>query len=395
MNDLDNSAFTQLFKDACKKCFGHPLQNVLTETESKLFCNHIIDKTGLIIGFKSIKNYSAFVLNDATGKEANPSIATLDTLARYVTDAPYTDETKRKNTESHYPYWFAYKEKFLRSAETPATMTAEEKKPPKKGALLPGTAAVLLIIAVMVYVLSGTRQKQFAEDFHSVHEDSLTGNGWFVQSKDNQYWQRRNEKQGHLTLYTLKGDNWPDSSYAPNIKNLLLRKIEGECFTAEVHFTGFVPGQNWQQAGILLLEDTAVTGRSMRLSVAYNDYSGGYPVSRQVIIQAITSLGKGFGKPEEIAHTPIMFLDSASKNPALIKNLDHTALRIEKHGKKFRLLYADGVSENTAFKEVVSQEFDMQPKYIALFALKGFVDKTGDMPVYIKYFRLSDEPCDK
>src|SRR4051812_22411802 len=104
MNDLDTSAFIQLFKDACKKCFGHSLQTVLTETECKHFCNHIIDKTGLIIGFKSIKNYSAFVLNETPGKQENPSIATMDTLARYVMDAPYTDEIKRKTNENHYPY---------------------------------------------------------------------------------------------------------------------------------------------------------------------------------------------------------------------------------------------------------------------------------------------------
>src|SRR5215216_5704651 len=122
MNDLDTSAFSALFKGACEKCFGHPLINPLTETESKLFANKILDQTGLVIGAKSIKNYSLFILNVAAeGKEENPSVATLDTLARYVENAPYTDETKRKVRENHYPYWFQYKDKFYRTQKKPVT----------------------------------------------------------------------------------------------------------------------------------------------------------------------------------------------------------------------------------------------------------------------------------
>src|SRR5688572_21056249 len=110
MNDTDMSVFVQLFNEAYATCFGHPLQTALTETESKLFSNQVLDQTGLIIGWKSLKNYSYFILEGASGKKENPSVATLDTLARYVLKAPYTDEIQRKNKESHYPWWFRYKE---------------------------------------------------------------------------------------------------------------------------------------------------------------------------------------------------------------------------------------------------------------------------------------------
>src|SRR5882724_7035424 len=109
MNDLDNSAFLSLFKDASSKCFGYPLTAPLTETESKQFYNKIFEQTGLVIGWKSLKNYSSFVFNEIAGKQENPSIATLDTLARYVFGAPFTDELERKNKENHYPWWFNYK----------------------------------------------------------------------------------------------------------------------------------------------------------------------------------------------------------------------------------------------------------------------------------------------
>ena len=55
----------------------------------------ILDDTGLVIGWKSIKNYSLFVLSPAAAKSENPSVATLDTLSRYVMVAPMAARKKR------------------------------------------------------------------------------------------------------------------------------------------------------------------------------------------------------------------------------------------------------------------------------------------------------------
>ncbi len=51
--------------------------------------------------------------------------------------------------------------------------------------------------------------------------------------------------------------------------------------------------------------------------------------------------------------------------------------------------------ENSAFKQVVSYEFEMKPKFIGLFAMKGFVQDTDIVPVHFKTFRLISEPCEK
>jgi hypothetical protein len=104
MKEPDRTIFITLFKEAYIKCFGFQLTSTLTETDSKQFSNSIYMQTGLVIGAKSLKNYS---LHDS-----NPSVATLDTLARYVLDAPYTDEINRKNNESHHPYWHQYRSRF-------------------------------------------------------------------------------------------------------------------------------------------------------------------------------------------------------------------------------------------------------------------------------------------
>jgi hypothetical protein len=80
-----------------------------------LLYTQIFDNTGLTVGWKSLKNYSFFILSDPPGKQENPSVATLDTLARYVLHAPYTTETERKKKEGHYPYWYRYREQYHRA----------------------------------------------------------------------------------------------------------------------------------------------------------------------------------------------------------------------------------------------------------------------------------------
>lgn len=389
MNNLDFSVFAGLFRAACLKCFGHPLEDPLTETESKLLYNRIFERTGLMIGWKSLKNYSFFVLGEP-GKQENPSTATLDTLARYVLEAPYATEMERKEKEPHYPYWYRYMEEFLR--QPPAAPQLRGRKRKWVGA---SVVFVLLAAAIIVLTLFHRRSgpAHFTSEFHSIQEDSLAAEGWFVQAKDSAYWSRRGETPGYLTLFTLKGDNWPDPAERPLIRNLLLHAIPCDCWTLEVHLKDFVPYQNWQQAGILLLEDTSLTGKSMRISFAFNDYNGGFPRSGTILLQAITSPGNGLDKPEEFAHTVLFHTDSLDKDSVLLQGLAHSALRIEKQGRRFRILYADGVMENTSFKEMASHEFAMTPRYAGLFALKGFVDSAAEIPARFRLFSLNCDAC--
>jgi len=388
MDELDFLAFAGLFKEAYAKCFGHAPKSVMTETEAKILCNKVLELTGLSIGWKSVKNYSFFIIDAASAKKENPSVATLDTLARYVLGAPYTTEIQRKDNESHYPYWFLYRERVVQGSK---------KAIPGKRPVMLFLISALVIIAIGLFVylkfIYDPASGQFTDNFTHTDERTMLNNGWFIKSKDNAYWNKRSATPGQLTLFTLKGDTWPDPSSKADIKNLLLRAVPEGCFTAEVHFKDFIPRQEWQQAGLLLLEDTTFSGKSIRLSLAFNDYFGGMKRPREILIQAITSLGNGFGKPEEIAHKTIFYPDSITNTTLLVNNLRNSALRIEKHGSRYRFLYADGISENGAFKEVVSQDFDMKPKYIGLFAIKGFTN-ADVIPVSFKFFRITADPCE-
>ena len=409
MNDIDLGAFSALFQEACVRCFGHAVTAPLTETEAKLFYTKVFDATGLVIGWKSIKNYSGFLLGGSRGKAENPSVATLDTLARYVTGAPDTTEPERKTAAGHYPYWYGYREKWVvghGAVAAPAEVSAygvaaapgmgTKAKWFLRGGLkgclvwlsVGGVLAVVLVVFLLVMVNRRTAPG-FRDDFHALSADSLAARGWWVVAPDSVYWNKRAAGGGGLTLYTLEGDNWPDPEHAPVIRNLLVRRIPCSSFTLEWHFEDFIPHQNWQQAGVLLSEDTTIGSRSLRVSIAYNDYNGVYPRSGTILLQAIVS--RGGAKPEEIAHVPLMSVDSLRRYPALARFLDHTALRIVKQGDRLRILYADGILANTSFREIGSYDMPMDLRYVGLFALKGFVDSSANMPVRVSYFSLDCE----
>jgi hypothetical protein len=309
-------------------------------------------------------------------------------------NAPNTTEPERKEKESHYPFWYDYKDKFLKESRKNDPAAAGKRYAamlkwigPLIGLALGG------LLAIYVVQTRKNKPASFTEQFKSVADDSLQLRGWFLKDKNEKYWNLKAEEKGFLTLYTLKGDNWPDSANPSTIPNLLTRKLEPGCFTAEMQVGDFIPSRNWQQTGMLLMEDSNFSGKALRLSLAYNDYFGGYNQKPEVLIQSITSLGKTDRKPEEIAHKVLFNLGDEKENEMVKNNLAYSGLRIEKNGKMIRLLYTAGPMENAAFREVISKEFDFEPHYIALFAIKGFVNDSIVMPAKIRSFTLSYFEC--
>lgn len=392
MNELNRTIFDALFRDACLKCFGFPLKTILTETDSKLLSAKIFESTGLVIGPKSIKNYSAFVLNNnKESRNENPSAATLDTLARYVLDAPYTDEIQRKDKESHFPYWFQYRSRFSDSYPD------LHPKRPVLNKTFVFIATLLFATVIMLLFIVTLHQKSkneiFSDNFNSVSADSLKKKGWIIRSMDTTWWKRRDELPGDLTLYTLKGDNWANNENAGEIKNLIIRKISSDCFMVEIHLTEFYPTANWQQAGIILSEDSTFKGKMIRLSISYNDFFGGYEKPPEIIIQGLSSTESGLkSKPEEFAHISLFSLESEKKDLAY-KNLAKSALKIEKKGDHFRFLYSYGPTEGFAFKEAVNGDFDIQLRYVGIFAIQGWAPEEHQIPVHFESFTSISLPC--
>jgi hypothetical protein len=70
-------------------------------------------------------------------------------------------------------------------------------------------------------------------------------------------------------------------------------------------------------------------------------------------------------------------------------------VRIEKRGAHLRLLYSAGPIKNSPFKEVGSADFDFRPAYVAVFAMKGFVSHSGEMPVHVDAFSQAELSCSR
>jgi hypothetical protein len=390
MDKLDYTVFVNLYRDAYEKCFSTPYIQPIIEAESKLFQNDILEHTGLTVGWRSLKNYSSFIIDQA--KDENPSVATLDTLARYVLKAPYSNEISRKKEESHHPYWFLYRERYLKANKSEITTQKNKRK-----WLLSATIALssfLLIALSLFLILHRTKNSiSFVDKFENVRDEALVARGWKVLNKDSTFWKKRGQKESGLTLFTLMGDNWPDKSFKPTIKNLLTRELPDGCFIAEIQMTHFMPCAEWQQAGILLSGDSSTRGPFVRLSLSFNDLFGGYKRPKEVIVQGISSTEAG-GSPEEFVHTPVLLLDSIAKIPSLVNNLTYSSLQIEKQGKHYRFLFAGGANANAAFKQFFEKDLTFEPRYISLFALKGNMSSTPVVPVIIKEFSLKSIACE-
>lgn len=388
----EKEIFATLFREACEKCFSRPLTEALKEPDARRLSEEILEQTGLVIGWKSIKNFSLYATQPDAKKDENPSVATLDTLARYVQNAPITDDLKRKATESHYPYWYNYKSNFLKRFPETTKDNAGNRS-----ILVIALSGLFIIALTVVFINSQLRSEnrnRFEDNFESLSVDSLTRRGWALKRRNVNYWNKRDELPGHLTLYTLPGDNWSDQNNARSLANTLVRKIDSDCFSTEVHLTDFVPYQNWQQAGILLSEDSTFNGRALRLSIAFNNFFEGYQLPAEIIIQVVGSNAPaGISKPEEIAHVTL-FTGDPLKDSLIRNNLSRSALKIEKRNNHYRFLFTNGKMESFAFKEAAHRDFDIQPKYVAIFAMQGLADSENPIPVYFDSFNIIDIACD-
>lgn len=388
MVDNTTSSFFRLFKAACEKCFGRPVDGPLSEPDCKHLSTSIEEQTGLVIGPKTIRNYSLYVFGSAEAKRENPSPATLDTLARYVLDAPKTDETKRKSEESHYPYWFKYKTHHSPVQESNTKRVSIVGVREKR--IFVAISVILMVGAIWYLVAHRAQPATFVEEFDDVSDAGLENNGWRIANGERTFLQRKNSLPGHFTLFTLHGDNWPDTV---GIRNLLMHEIEGDCYFVELHLSNFVPKKNWEQTGVILSEDSLLRGKVLRVAMAYNDFFAGYSKPPEIIIQGLSSAqSKNLSKPEEFVHSILFTLDPKQRH--LVENmLKRSALKIEKKHGQFRFLFSNGESDLFAFKEVFTGDFDINPRYVAIYATQGLSDGKESRPVYVDKFSIFPLPC--
>jgi hypothetical protein len=153
MNDPNEPVFENLFKETYQKYFGHPMTNPLSENESREFSKEIYLVTGLLVPAAYLTNYAAYILCTPESRQVNPSAAILDTLVRYLEEAPLTIEEEGKRNGAYFPYWFKYRDGFF-NATRPVN---------KKNWLFPFTIIfiILVIVAIILVVFFGLGQTPY------------------------------------------------------------------------------------------------------------------------------------------------------------------------------------------------------------------------------------------
>jgi hypothetical protein len=74
-------------------------------------------------------------------------------------------------------------------------------------------------------------------------------------------------------------------------------------------------------------------------------------------------------------------------------NLSKFALKVEKRGSEFRFLFAAGPMKDFAFKEAITTRFNIQPRYIGLFATQGNSKAERPIPARFDSFSYNTIPC--
>ena len=126
---------------------------------------------------------------------------------------------------------------------------------------------------------------------------------------------------------------------------MVYRKLDCDCCTVTAHLTDFHPVKNWQQAGILLLEEPDFSGRSMRMTFAVHQVGDEQPRKKLQIV------------PMQENHIPynrtVMDFDEEM-------DLNRISLQIRKNGDQFEFLYYLEGSFNSYYT-VEKLNFRMNP----------------------------------
>ena len=377
--------FETLFRETCFHFLQQDFAGQLSEIEAKRLSNDIRDKTGLILGWKSLKNYSVSVNN--SGKTENPSLASLDTLARYVLQAPSTDEIARKESGSPYEYWYKYLDRQSDLKPNEENPRKERKKSNRTNLFL--ILLALAGIASWWYYLPIKRPlRSYATDFNNLKVNQLVAEQWEVLNLDSTFFNQSSMAGENLILYTLKGDNYE----APDIRNVMSHPVKQSCFSTEIFLRDFVPVENWQQAGLILYQNQNDLRTSIRISMVYNNFFGGYQQEDQILIQILSLHAPNQTKPVLLKQHPLF--NNVTNDVDLVRqNLRHSAIRIVYNDGLLKVYFANGMSNIFAYQEIFVGQVAFTPDYIGLFASSGNCVEEHIIPVRIAEFKLTEGIC--
>lgn len=244
---------------------------------------------------------------------------------------------------------------------------------------IPLLAALLLLGALAARFFQARPDKNWKEDFEQTSVDSLQAKGFEWMDYEPNWWSKQLQK-GKLTLYTLRGDYWYDEPDTPTISNLLCRKINGRKCKITVKLDGFDPTQDFQQAGIFLLDSKKTRDHNIRFTLAA---CSSCSPPRQVLQMVKNEHGTVFEK----------FVVAKQISPKASPTAQSLWLRMEYESGQVRFFYHWG-AEYSSFQEIATMDIDYEPAFVGLAAFRGLKDGSrkpniaASLPVFVDYLKV-------
>lgn len=248
-----------------------------------------------------------------------------------------------------------------------------------------GVAALLFSAVAIAFWQWPNPPKYWEEPFEDVSVAGLNSRGWEIVDYDSVAFSKQ-LRPGHLTLYTLRGDYWVVPSDSPKITNLLLRKVDSEHFKVSVRIDSFNPYQDYQQAGIILLDKNKTRTHNIRFTF----FCCATCTSSQ---QGLQIIKREHGTAYE-AYKGLKEWPRGQTNPHKTQTI---WLQIAVSKKIFRFFY-HGSEEFASFSEIAEIDFDFEPCYVAIGAFRGLRDSTKNLnnseaiPAFFDYVKVEPLP---
>jgi hypothetical protein len=247
---------------------------------------------------------------------------------------------------------------------------------------------VLLIGGLATWFFQMEKAKNWREDFDSARVADLRAQGFGWQDFDSLWWSKQ-LREGSLTLYTLAGDYWVKPHEPKKIRNLIYKKVEGDCFSVVVKIDDFDPQQNCQQLTLFLFDERLSRETHLRAGFGYwtNAELDGDPG-----VQHTTTEYQESGHVTQQGYYHVR--KPANARPS-VKTL------------WLKILYKNG--EVMVFQKanhewnmwgICAQPFDLRfkPAYVGVGAFHGWTENDGTprnaepIPVFVDYIQV--ESCD-
>lgn len=222
---------------------------------------------------------------------------------------------------------------------------------------------------------------EFTDRFDSLSDTAMQRRGWLILNKDSVYWSKRNDGAQGLRLFTL-----PPSTGSGPFRDLLLRPLPYDCFSAEAQLDPSLPAEKGLSAGIVLLQDRTLQGKRLELALSPDSTGRGVPGGEQ------PGLRCSWNHEEWPEDTSALAL-AEDTHPSVIAAGQSIVLRVEKSRQRFTLQYALLSGRTRRFRTLVVRKLAFSPRFVGLFAV-GRAGAESPSAVYFRYFRLSGKPCD-